>query len=211
MLGTTDFPLEFENRVYQETEGNPFYVEEMFYTFFDEGIISLEGGAWRFHDISKSLIPSTIKDLVTLRIERLDNKTIDTIKHASVIGKEFDFNVLGETMLLNEEDLILTLENLETKNLISPDSENDELYRFNHSKIREVVYDGIGGHRKRMMHEKAAVSIKELNKDNEEDVIYQLAHHYSKTKDHNKSLKYSILAGEKASREFALDEAYDSY
>jgi tetratricopeptide (TPR) repeat protein len=114
-------------------------------------------------------------------------------------------------MLLNEEDLILTLENLEAKNLISPDSEDDELYRFNHSKIREVVYDEIGGHRKRMMHEKAAVSLKELNKANEEAVIYQLAHHYSKTKDHNNSLKYSILAGEKASREFALNEAYDYY
>jgi predicted ATPase len=211
LLGTSDFPLEFENRVYRETEGNPFYVEEMFYTFFEEGIISLEGGAWHFHDVLKSTIPSSIKDLVTLRIERLDNKAIDTIKYASVIGKEFDFNVLGETMLLNEEELILTLENLETKNLISPDSENDEVYRFNHSKIREVVYDGIGGHRKRMMHEKAAVSIMGLNKDKEEDVVYQLAHHYSKTKDHGNSLKYSILAGEKASREFAMDEAYDYF
>jgi predicted ATPase len=209
MLSTSDYPKDFKDRIYKETEGNPFYVEEMVFTFRDEGIINLNGGAWRFRDVSTSIIPSTIKDLITLRIERLDKVSIDTIKYASVLGKEFDFNVLGKTMTINEEELISTLENLETKNLISVSQDNDEYYKFNHSKIREVVYEGIGGHRKRMIHEKAAISIKELNQDNLDDVVYKLAHHYSKTKDFKNALNYSILAGEKASREFALEEAFD--
>ena len=47
-LGTLDFPMEFKDRIYMETEGNPFYVEEMLYTFRDEGVISLERGAWHW-------------------------------------------------------------------------------------------------------------------------------------------------------------------
>jgi tetratricopeptide (TPR) repeat protein len=208
-LGTFDFPMEFKDRIYMETEGNPFFVEEMIYTFRDEGVISLVGGAWQFHDTYKSIIPSTIKDLITLRIERLDSASIDTIKYASVLGKEFDFNVVEMTMPINDEELISCLDNLEANNLITVDPENDELYQFNHNKIREVVYDGIGSHRKRMIHKKAAISIKELNEDNLDEVVYQLAHHYSKTKDYPNALNYSILAGEKATREFALDEAYN--
>jgi tetratricopeptide (TPR) repeat protein len=211
MLGTTNFPNEFKTRVYQETEGNPFYIEEMLYTFFDEGIIRMEGGAWQFHDFSKSVIPSTIKDLVNLRIGRLDERAINMIKSASVIGNDFDYNVLGRTLMLKEEELITTLESLETNHVITSDPEDDELYRFNHSKIREVVYEGIRGPRKRMMHERTAESLREMNRENEENVVYQLAHHYSKTRDFNNSLKYSMMAGEKASREFALEEAYDYY
>jgi tetratricopeptide (TPR) repeat protein len=208
-LGTLDFPMEFKDRIYMETEGNPFYVEEMLYTFRDEGVISHVKGAWQFHNTYKSIIPSTIKDLITLRIERLDSASIDTVKYASVLGKEFEFNVVGMTMPINDEELIGCLDNLEANNLITVDPENDELYQFNHNKIREVVYDGIGSHRKRMIHEKAAIALKNLNKDNLDDVVYKLAHHYSKTKDYNNALNYSILAQEKAVREFALDEAYN--
>jgi tetratricopeptide (TPR) repeat protein len=183
----------------------------MLHSFYDEGIVSLEGGAWRFKEVSQYVIPTTIKDLITLRIERLDEGAIDAIKHASVIGREFEFNVLGRTMEMNEEELISTLENLETKKIITVDSENDELYRFNHSKIREVVYEELGGHRKRILHEKVAVAMEELNMDNIENVVYKLAHHYSNTKDHKKTLEYSMKAGEKASSDFALNEAFEYY
>ena len=63
MLGTSNFPNEFKDRIYQETEGNPFFIEEMLFTFFDEGIIRMEGGAWQFRDISKGVIPTTITSL----------------------------------------------------------------------------------------------------------------------------------------------------
>jgi predicted ATPase len=208
-LGTLDFPMEFKEKIYVETEGNPFFVEEMLYTCREEGVISLEDGAWQFHETHESIIPSTIKDLITLRIERLDSDSTETIRYASVLGNEFDFNVVEMTMPLSDEELISCLDNLETNNLIAVDPENDELYQFNHSKIREVVYDGIKSHRRRLLHKKAALAIEELNKDNLDDVVYQLAHHYSKTKDLKNALNYSILAGDKATGEFALDEAYD--
>jgi adenylate cyclase len=211
IFDTPNLPGGFVDRLYKETEGNPFFIEEMLYSFHDEGIIRLDGGAWCFGEVSESVIPTTIKDIVTLRIERLDEGSIDAIKYASVIGREFDFNVLGRTMSINEEELITTLEKLETKKLIQADTKNDELYRFNHSKIREVVYEGLSSHRKRMMHEGVGMVMEELNKDKLENVVYKLAHHYSNTKDHDKALDYSIQAGEKAGGEFALDEAFSYY
>lgn len=208
---TTNLPNGFVNNLFRETEGNPFFIEEMLYSFHDEGIINLEGGAWSFREGPERIIPSTIKDLVTLRIERLDEGSVDTIKHASVIGQEFEFNLLGRTLGMNEEELVSTLENLETKKLIQVDLKDDELYRFNHSKIQEVVYQDLSNHRKRMIHEKVAVAMEDLNKDKLENIVYKIAYHYSKTKDHEKALGYAIKAGEKASSEFAFDEAFSYY
>jgi predicted ATPase len=204
-------PEEFLNRVYNETEGNPFFVEEMVQSFEDEGIIQFENGIWKIDKVHETNIPSSIKDTIELRIKRLDEGSMDTIKHASVIGREFDFNLLEKTTALGEEKLLVFLETLEEKKLISVDTTDDELYRFNHSKIREVVYDDLGGHRKRIIHEKAAIAIKDINKDDLDKVVYKLAHHYSKTKDHEDALKYSILAGEKAIREYAMEEAFDFF
>ncbi|UCE37656.1 MAG: tetratricopeptide repeat protein [Thermoplasmata archaeon] len=202
---------EFVDRIYRETEGNPFYIEEVLHSFQDEGIINYQDGAWKVKEVSETAIPSTIKDLITLRMDRLDDSSINVIKYASVIGQGFNFNVLSQNIEINEESLITTLERLEDKKLIQVDIEDDELYRFNHAKIREVVYDTLSRHRKRLLHQRVAKSIEDLNKNNLEDVLYQLAHHYSNTRDYKKALDYSTSAGEKSSSEFAMDEAYEYY
>jgi adenylate cyclase len=208
---TDTIPSDFLQRIYGESEGNPFFIEETIYSFRDEGVISQIEDSWHFDENIDSSIPRTITDLINLRIDRLEEHTIDTIKYASVIGNEFEFDLLGQTMRIPDENLIITLENLEKNKIIQVDNDNDELYRFNHSKIREVVYKGLGKHRKRMIHEKVAMVVEDLNRETLDNVVYQLAHHYSNTKEHDKTLEFSALAGDKASRKFAFHEAYDYY
>jgi predicted ATPase len=206
-----DIPQDFSDRIFKETEGNPFFIEEMLNSFQDEGIILAEEDGWQIKEVSKIDIPSTIMDLISLRVERLDEGTMNVIKQASVIGHFFDFNILRNSTKIDPDNLLDTLEKLEHKKLIMLDPENDELYRFSHSMIREVIYNLQSSHRKRLIHEKIAKTIEELNKNNLEDAYYQLAYHYSNTKQHDKTLNYSMKAGEKASGEFALDEAIGFY
>ncbi len=211
IFDTLEFPGGFVDRIYKETEGNPLFMEEMLHSFQDEDLIGFKDGGWRIDEVSEIAIPATIKDLVMLRIDRLDDSSINAIKYASVIGQEFNFNVLGLTMDMTGENLINAIDKLEEKKLIRVDAEDDELYRFNHSKTREVVYNSLSSHRKRMIHKRVGMAIEESNKDDLEKVVYQLAHHYSSTKDYEKALEYSIKAGERAGSQFALDEALGYY
>jgi predicted ATPase len=206
-----EIPPDFSERIFKETEGNPFFIEEMLNSFQDDGIILAEEDGWQIKEVSKIDIPSTIIDLISLRVDRLDEGAINVIKQASVIGHSFDFNTLSNASGIAPDNILDTLEKLEQKKLIMVDSENDELYRFSHSMIREVIYNMQSSHRKRLIHEKIAKALEELNKDNLEDAFYQLAYHYSNTKDYDKVLDYSMKAGEKASGEFALDEALGFY
>ncbi|MHA2427403.1 MAG: ATP-binding protein, partial [Candidatus Hermodarchaeia archaeon] len=207
LMASPDLPGVFVDRIYKETEGNPFFIEEMLYSLIDQEVIRLHEGIWQIGEVSEIQIPPTIKDIVMLRINRLDNDLMDLIKYASVIGQNFDFNILGKTEDVQEETLITALENLEEKKLIKADSVNDEIYRFNHAMIREVVYNSLSPQRRRMVHGKVALAMEDYYKDNLKDVVFQLAYHYSNTKDYDKALEYSIKAGDTASSQFALDEA----
>jgi predicted ATPase len=206
-----EIPLDFSERIFKETEGNPFFIEEVLNSFQDEGIILAEEDGWQIKEVSKIDIPSTIIDLISLRVDRLDEGGMNVIKQASVIGQSFDFKILQNTSKIAPDNLLDSLEKLEHKKLINVDSENDELYRFSHSMIREVIYKLQSSHRKRLIHERIAKALEDLNKDNLEYAFYQLAYHYSNTKDHEKALDYSMKAAEKASSEFALDEALGFY
>ncbi len=206
-----DIPLDFSERIFKETEGNPFFIEEMLNTFQDEGIILQKEDGWQIKEVSDIEIPSTIMDLISLRLDRLDEEAMNVIKQASIIGHSFDFHILKSTSKIDTDDLLEILEKLEQRKLIAVDSENDELYYFSHSMIREVIYKIQSGHRKRLSHEKIAKALEELYKDNLEDVFYQLAYHYFNTKEHEKALDYSIKAAERANSEYALDEALGFY
>jgi tetratricopeptide (TPR) repeat protein len=210
-LGLDEIPQGFTNEIFTQTEGNPFFIEEVMRSLEEEGAIHLHGDRYDIDTMKEFNIPSSIKDLIDLRISRLDKDSMDTIRHASVIGREFDFDILKKTTGLNQERLISTLENLENKKLIMPRFEDEEEYRFSHSMIRDVIYGGLSGQRKRMMHEAAAFMLLHQNKDDTEEVVYDLARHFSKTREYKKTFEYSVKAGEKASREFAEDEAFDFF
>jgi adenylate cyclase len=210
-LDLADIPKEFINRIYTQTEGNPFFIEEVLRSFEDEGIIRLEDDRFVLDEIKEVNIPSTIKDLIELRTTRLDSFSLDTIRHAAVIGREFDFDILKRTTGLNQEKLISALESLKEKKLIIPKTKDEDEYQFSHSMIREVIYDNISGQRKRMMHEDTAYMLLRQYKDDIDPVIYELARHFSKTKEYKKAFEYSVKAGEKASVEFALNEAFEFY
>jgi predicted ATPase len=204
-------PREFLMQLYKETEGNPFFIEELVRVFEEEGIIYYKEGIWHIKKISEVNIPSTIKDLVELRIKRLDKDSMETIKQAAVMGREFDFEVLSMTMDNEKEKIIASLETLEEKKLIMTDDYDDETYKFSHSMIREIIYKAVSKPRKRMMHERIGRTIEKQNTKNLDLVIYQLAYHFSNTKDSDKTLEYAISAGEKASLGFALNEACNFY
>ncbi len=208
---TRDLPKVFMDQLFQETEGNPFFIEEMLNAFKDHNIINQKDGRWQIEEVTKGNIPSSIKDLIMLRIERLEEGARNVITQASVLGHRFNFQELLHVIKMDQEELSIALEKLEDKKLIHADTDDDELLMFNHSKIQEVLYSNLGSHRRRLIHKKVAEVIEKLNKTNTERVLYQLAHHYSNTKNYDKALRYSFKAGEKASSEFALDEALTYY
>jgi predicted ATPase len=213
LLKKEDIPEAFVRRLFTESEGNPFFIEEVVKSLVNEGLIDLKDYAWKMKfDPSKIHLPGTIKDVIGRRIDRLDEGTKAILGYASVIGNQFTFETLYRISEKSEEELIDSIDALIAANIIVEDkTSREERYRFDHTQIREVIYKSMNRSRRRLMHKRIGYIIEELYKKRLDEIIYNLAHHFYEGKDSEKTLFYSMKAGEKATSAFAPEEALSYY
>jgi predicted ATPase len=213
LLKIQNIPEAFTRRLYGESEGNPFFVEEVVKSLINEGLINPSDYSWdKKFDPSKIHIPSTIRDVIGRRMDRLDEKTRGILSYASVIGNKFTFETLHKLSDLNEEALVDSIDALIAANIIHEDKASiDEVYRFDHTQIREVIYNSMSRSRRRLMHKRIGHIIEKLNKNRLDEVVYNLARHFYEGKDTEKTITYGIRAGEKATKAFAPEDALTYY
>jgi tetratricopeptide (TPR) repeat protein len=196
---------EFTEGIYNETEGNPFFIEEVCKSLVEEGKLYFEDGEWhRPDDMSDLDIPQSVRVAIQSRLSKLPDEVLNTLRMAAILGREFDFNTLVEAADLDEETLIDALEHAEHAQLIDEISgESGGTFRFAHALIGSTLEEGLSGMRRRRMHHQAATVIEELRPEDYET----LANHYYESGDVDKGLEYSIKAGERALSLSANNEA----
>ncbi|HEX5601600.1 MAG TPA: protein kinase, partial [Pyrinomonadaceae bacterium] len=62
---------EFAVAVHRETEGNPFFVEEVLKALIERGSVRRESGRWRRCDMDQLLIPQSVKEAIGNRLDRV--------------------------------------------------------------------------------------------------------------------------------------------
>lgn len=123
---------------------------------------------------------------------------------AAVLGREFNVGVLRDALAIDENALIDALEAAESAHMIqTADGKGEVTFTFVHVLVPQVIRESIRVLRKRQMHENAASAIEKLNPENYEN----LAHHHSHAGNEGKALKYHTLAGERALKAFANQNA----
>ncbi len=209
----SDVPESFMDRMYRESEGNPFFVIEVIKSLCEDGTIDCDSVVWApKKDIDSLGLPSSVRDVVTRRIARLDYKTKKILMYAGVIGYKFQFKVLQKAMDIDEEDLLDKMDQLiELHLIIEEPSELEETFRFDHVQIRQVISEGLSRSRARVMHKKVGELIEDIYEDDLSENIYNLSRHFFIGQVWDKGYKYSVKAGEQATNMLALDDAEKYY
>jgi predicted ATPase len=213
LLSNTKFPDEFYKHIQSETEGNPFFIEEVLRSLEDSSAISFdtENDSWSLMSkVPEIKLPETIKEVVHARTSRLSKDMQHILEVASILGEDFEYNILAEVTNLDEDTLVTNLDDLIRfkiiKELPTPFGQSIH-YRFVHNKICEVLYKGLGESRRRLLHSKTITALEEKNKANLTQVVYELAQHSYQAGDQQRGLKYAINAGEQALTNFAPEKA----
>jgi predicted ATPase len=204
-----NIPKSFMKFIYTKTDGNPFFIEEVLRTLIEDGTIDIADKSWHTKLVLSDLrIPDTISDIITRRINRLDDDSIKILTYASLIGKEFHYSILSRIVEMPDEKILDCLDKIIAARLIreSPLTEEEE-YRFDNMMIRDVAATRLSRSRKRLVHLKIGEAIESIHKHNLKPVIYDLAHHYYEGKEYGKASTYLIKAGEHATQMYAIDEA----
>jgi tetratricopeptide (TPR) repeat protein len=207
LLGRKELPEGFAEKIHGQTDGNPYFIEELVKALTEQGVLDpsdptgpLKKG-W-----DEVTVPSSVKSVIDQRIARLDPDAAKVLEYSSVIGQEFTLDMLRGISEMKEEDLVDALDRLVRSQLVIEDSGGIKL-RFTHNMLREAVYGGISRSRKRILHRKVADAIEAAHQNKLEEQTFLLAHHYAAAGDLAKCAKYFLHAGRKALGSLALDEA----
>ena len=88
---------------------------------------------------------------------------------------------------------------------------NENLYVFDHPKFQEVLYKEISPPLKRVYHKRVAEQIENASKNSKEIPFNDLAYHYAHAGNKEKSVKYSLVAGQDALARFSNMEAIEHF
>ncbi|UCG70638.1 MAG: tetratricopeptide repeat protein [Thermoplasmata archaeon] len=210
LLGEIDLDIEFKNRIFKESEGNPLFIIQLVKFLVEEKILSSENGKWKLtKDLQEIDVPSKIYTVIVRRLNRLEKADRMILDYASVIGETFNTATLAHVMEMEKIGLQEELSDLEENHRLIISLNGNT--RFHHAKIKEVLYNEIPNELRMEYHGIIASSIETLNKDLLEEVIGDLAFHYYHCRNKKKALFYLLKAAEQAKEEYSNEESIKFY
>ncbi len=208
LLKTETIPPDLKRWVQSKAEGNPFYLEELVNSLIESDTLSRDNGSWKLtRSLAESDIPSSLHGLITGRLDRLDNQTKRILQKASVIGRDFLYEILKRVTEF-EERIDRELSQLERLDLIRTRSLQPDIeYMFKHALTQEIVYNGLLKKQRREIHEQIARVIESVFKDRLAEFNETLAYHFARGQSVTKAVDYLVKSGEKSLARYAVEEA----
>ena len=202
------------SEILAETDGNPFFVEELFQHLTEENRLYNDAGQFRPElKIGELEVPRNVRLVVGRRFGRLGDATRKILAVAAVIGRSFTFELLeaasgAETDTLKTDALLDCLDEAHRVGLVRSGTQHPEArFEFSHELIRQAILTELSVVRHQRLHLKVAETIECVYSNTLEDHYAELAHHYAQTESIRNAVTYYHLAGRQAAGRSAHAEA----
>ncbi|NMO49730.1 AAA family ATPase [Actinoplanes sp. TBRC 11911] len=187
------------DEILARAEGNPYFLDELAAHLAEGGAVTL---------------PDTLHALLAARVDALPAPEKRLLQAASVMGRVFRTEPLGE-------DLDDELGALEARGLIVA---RDNEFAFKHALLRDVAYASLPAARRAHGHADVAAWLEELSRERVGEVIELVAFHYAAAADtwhaipgedrkgdwvRGKAFRSLVAAGTGARRRYAIAKALD--
>jgi predicted ATPase len=205
-------PSGLSQAVFKETEGNPFFVEEVYQHLAEEGRLFDATGAWRA-DLRMGAIevPEGVRLVIGRRLDRLGEQARKVLTAAAVIGRTFPIDVLRAVVDVSDDEVLDAIEEAERAQLVAPEaSQRTAQYGFVHELIRATLVSGLSMPRRQRVHLKIADALERLRAASLDRHVSALAHHLYQAgaaADSQRAAKFLALAGRGAVAAGAFEDA----
>jgi tetratricopeptide (TPR) repeat protein/tRNA A-37 threonylcarbamoyl transferase component Bud32 len=196
---------EFGTLLYREAEGNPFFMVEILKLLTAEKVLAKKGETWALATtVDKISIPDKVYDVVMRRLSRLGPREREILELGAVEGDVFHSGTILRGLSLERMPLLKTLQFLEQiHHLIHAAGPQ---YHFDHSKIREILYDSIPPELRIEYHTVVGQFLAESFGESEEHAGV-IAHNLLAAGLKSEALPFLILSANAAARLFAHADA----
>jgi tetratricopeptide (TPR) repeat protein len=189
-----------------ETGGNALFLVESLRTLLEQEVLerSPEGKWVLSPERLSSSVAVSIQQIVGERLLRLGPVLREVLELIAVLGEDADFPVLVRAGETSPTILLSALAELKQYSFLL---ETEARYRFEHDRIREVVFQTINPERRRLLHRQAGAVLEELYPER----VEVLAFHFEWGEMWDKAAVYNHQAGHRARAAYANDRAVACY
>ena len=207
--------------IYDSSEGNPLFAKAMLTAMDEQNYLTYNFNKkrWQWHmdQIEAITFGNEILSVMKLRLENLEEDTLNLLKLAAYLGSSFDLNIVAHYFRSDVPTIIKQLKPALKAGLISADQGNQGLqFHFAHDRIQQACYDMQNEEEGAQRHyEIAQIYLKHLDQEGLNDVLFQFTRHLllsmdliSENKPMMEKAQYWLTkAGEKAKASVAFTDA----
>ena len=155
-LGDTPLSPSVQAQIIERTSGVPLFIEELTQMLVERGLIIRDGEYVLNEAFDTEQVPITLTELLNAQLQRL-GQAQGTAKLASIIGREFDYPLLAEASMLEDDVLQHDLDLLVDANVIFVRrGVTVSKYAFRHALLRDAAYDSTLAPARRQLHAQIA-------------------------------------------------------
>ena len=194
---------ELAAEIHAGTQGNPLFAKEIGRLLAAEG----ETAPGRLP------IPRGVLEAIGRRLQRQTDRCREVLALASVVGREFDPDVIGRVSGLQEDELVTALDEAAEAGLVGAVPEATGRLRFSHILVRDALYEELPAPRRLRLHRTVADALEAIYAGNLEPHLTELAHHYREAGPSvaDKAIGYAQRAGDRSAAQYGYEEAAQYY
>src|SRR5581483_7147289 len=170
-----------------------------------------EEGRWRTRRRVDQLgIPEGVREVISRRLARLSSEANRVLSSASVVGRDFDVQVVSRLIDEPIDSVLDGLDEATSAGVVSELGHRPGHYGFTHALVRQTLYEQLSLTRRVLWHGRVAEALEGLHGRDIDAHLSQLAHHYSQAAaggHADKAVEYCRRAGEADMATFAYEAA----
>jgi tetratricopeptide (TPR) repeat protein len=211
-LSQREAPESLLSLIFEESQGYPFFVEEVYRHLVEEGkVFDTAGKIRKDIKIDEIDVPDNVRLIISRRLERFDKNEKRALTAAAVIGRSFSFRLLTEVSRVDVDDLFTVIEKAQQMGIIVASSEGPENpFTFTHELVRQTLLAEISIVRRQQLHAKIAAALESLNPTSAKEHAGEISDHLVKAgsfANRTALVRWLIDAGNKALEASAFEEA----
>ena len=208
-FGPGEMPAHVNRALWEETKGNPFFLEEMVRHLGARAPSPEGNGApWQLE------LPEGVREVIGRRLATLSEHTRGVLTTAAVMGREFRVEVLEAVGALDEDELDDVVDEGVAAHVIAEVPGVYGRCSFTHSLIRQTLYDGLTATRRARLHLRVGEALEQVEAASSEPPLAELAHHFSlapPARGAPRAVEYAERAARRAADALAYEEAARLY
>lgn len=206
-------PASLVELIFSETEGNPFFIEEVIGLLKDSGKLLTDDGRFRSDTaIADTEVTRGVRLIIEDRVSRSSPLAREIMTFAAVAGRAFEFDLLTKLDAKRAEDDVLNAIEEAVANRLIEDISKGRIvqYRFVHEQIRQALLSGLSGPRRQRLHLRVADALEAAHPGAIGKYAGEIGHHLyqaGSTADPTRTAKHLITAAERAIDALAFEDA----